>query len=397
MQSFTDIDVLDLTQSIAGPVSTQFLGMLGANVIKVEPPEGDAFRGLIDGAMFASVNLGNKQSICLDLKSKEGLAAARSLAEKADVVVESFRPGVVDQFGLDYESVRDVNEDIVYLSLTGFGQDGPYSSWPAYDPVIQAMSGLMSTIGYKDRPPARIGASVIDWGTGTTAAFLLASALLQRERTGAGEYIDVNLFEVTTAWMGYWIAQYTGTGEVVERAGQGFDGLAPNEVFHAAGGEPFYLCVVNDTLYERLCTALDRPDLLEDERFITNDRRWDHRETLKEALEAEFEQHERADLCEQLAAAGIPNGPLQEVDELVEADPHIQARKMLTESHNLWQDIPVKTANPPFKTSNGRPDLGDRPPKQGEHTRMVLKSIGYDDSEIEEMISNGVAGPVDST
>ncbi|MFP4625901.1 MAG: CaiB/BaiF CoA transferase family protein [Natronomonas sp.] len=395
MNPFDDVDVLDLTQSIAGPVSTQFLGMFGANVVKVEPPDGDPFRGLVDGAMFASVNLGGKQSVCLDFKQPEGQKAARELAENADVVVESFRPGVIERFDLDYESISKENEDVVYLSLTGFGQDGPYSEWPAYDPVIQAMSGLMSTIGYKDRPPARIGASVIDWGTGTTAAFLLASALMNRERTGEGEYLDVNLFEVTTAWMGYWIAHYTGTGEVVERAGQGFDGLAPNEIFHAADGEPFYMCVVNDRLYERLCDALDRDDLLEDERFKTNDRRWEHRDVLKAELEAEFEDYERDDLCQHLAEAGIPNGPLQEVDELVDSDPHIAAREMLTESYNLWQDTPVETANPPFKTSDGRPDIGDRPPKQGEHTRAVLAELGYDDSQIDRMIAAGAAGPAE--
>ncbi|THE66126.1 CoA transferase [Salinadaptatus halalkaliphilus] len=392
MNPFEDVDVLDLTQSIAGPVSTQFLSMLGANVVKVEPPQGDAFRGLLDGAMFASVNLAGKRSVCLDMKSEEGQQAARELAEEADVIVESFRPGVVEKFGLDYESVAETNDDVVYLSLTGFGQEGPYEEWPAYDPVLQAMSGLMSTIGYKDRPPVRIGASVIDWGTGTTAAFLLSSALHQRELTGEGEYIDVNLFEVATAWMGYWIAHYTGTGEVAERSGQGFAGLAPNEVFHAANDEPFYMSVVNDQFFDRLCETIDRQDLAEDERFETNDQRWDNREELREILEDEFSQYEREDLCERLAEAGVPTGPLKHVDEVVE-DEHLQERNMFTESHNLWTDTPVKTANPPFSTTSGRPDLGDRPPERGEHTRDVLAELGYDDDQIERMLEAGAAGP----
>ncbi len=391
MQPFEGIDVLDLTQSIAGPISTQFLGTLGANVVKVEPPGGDAFRGLLDGSMFASVNLGGKRSVALDLKTEDGQAAARSLAERADVVVESFRPGVVERFGLDYESVAAVNEDVVYLSLTGFGQDGPRSDWPAYDPVIQAMSGLMSTIGYQDRPPVRIGASVIDYGTGTTAAFLLASALIERERTGEGTVLDVNLFEVAVSWMGYWIAHYTGTGEVPERSGQGFAGLAPNEVFHAANDEPFYLSVVNDRLYERLCHGLDREDLLTDERFSTNPARWEHRNALRAELSAEFETYDRDDLTALLAEAGVPTGPLQTVDELAEEDPQVAARDLLTDSYNLWADTDVKTTGAPYRADGERPELGERPPTKGEHTREVLAELGYADEEIERLVAEDVA------
>lgn len=391
MQPFEEVDVLDLTQSIAGPLATQFLGTLGANIVKVEPPGGDAFRGLLDGAMFASVNLGGKQSVCLDLTTDAGRAAAHDLAAKADVVVESFRPGVVDKFGLDYESVSATNPDVVYCSLTGFGEEGPRKEWPAYDPVIQAMSGLMSTIGYPDRPPVRIGASVIDYGTGTTAAMLIAAALHKRTTDGEGEFIDVNLFEVAVSWMGYWIAHYTGTGETPEPTGQGFAGLAPNEVFHAAEDEPFYLSVVNDRLYDRLCRALDREDLLTDERFVENADRWENREALREALRAEFRTYDREELTALLAEAGVPTGALQTVDELVEADPHVAAREMLTESYNLRTDTPVKTANPPFKTTAGRPSLGGRPPECGEHTREVLAELGYDDGQIDRMLEAGAA------
>jgi len=163
MSEFSPLDgiqVLDLTQSIAGPTATQYLGMLGADVIKVEPPNGDAFRGLLDGAMFSAVNLGNKRSVAIDLKTEDGQAAASALADESDVIIESYRPNTVDKFGLDYETVSEYNEDVVYVSLSGYGQDGPRSDWPAYDPAIQAVSGLMSTIGYPDRPPVRIGASV---------------------------------------------------------------------------------------------------------------------------------------------------------------------------------------------------------------------------------------------
>lgn len=395
MRPFADVDVLDLTQSIAGPVSTQLLASLGADVVKLEPPDGDAFRDIIDGAMFASVNLGHKRSVCLDLTTDDGRAAARDLATDADVVVQSFRPGVVDRFDLDYASVRERNDDVVYCSLTGFGQSGPYADRPAYDPVIQAMSGLMSMIGYPDEPPVRVGASTIDWGTGTMAAFMLASALYNRERTGNGEHIDVNLYEVATAWMGYWFAYYTSTGEVPTRSGQGLGGIAPNEIFHAADGEPFYLSAINDTFFERTCREIDREDILADERFATNDDRWEHREELREVLDDAFRAFDRDDLCTRLAAAGVPSGPLLAVDEVVDDDPHIRARGMLTETYNHWLETKATTASPPFSTTDGRPSIGDRPPERGEHTRTVLAELGYDPDHIEAMIDAGAAGPSD--
>ena len=417
MQPFEGVDVLDLTQSIAGPFSTQWLGAPGATVIKIEPPGGDAFRDLLDGAMFASVNLGGKESVCLDFTTEEGLAAARDLAERADVIVESFRPGVLDRFGLDYESIADTNEDVIYCSVSGFGADGPRADWPAYDPVVQAMSGLMSTIGYRDRPPVRVGASVIDYCTGTTAALAMTGALLERRRTGEGEHIDCSLFEVAVSWMGYWIAHYTGTGEVPERSGQGFAGLAPNEVFHAGGerseesgsagsegeeiedgkrneetdGDPFYMAVVNDRLYAKLCDALDREDLATDERFADNASRWRNRDSLREELGAEFGASDREELTTLLAEAGVPAGPLRTIDELVEEDSQVSARELLTDSHNVETDTPVRTARLPFRTSAGRPTLGERPPTRGEHTRRVLRELGYEEERIDRMLAAGAA------
>ncbi|MDX1748332.1 MAG: CoA transferase, partial [Halobacteriales archaeon] len=219
MQPLADVDVLDLTQSIAGPVCTQMLATMGADVVKVEPPGGDAFRGVVDGAMFASYNLDGKRSLSVDLKTDDGRDIVTALAERADVVVESFRPGVLAKFDLDYEAVAASNEDVVYCSITGFGQEGPYSQYPAYDPVVQAMSGLMSVIGYPDRQPVRIGASVTDCGTGANAAFMVMSALMERFRhDSGGTHIDISLFDTALSWMAYWIANYTATGEIPQRA-----------------------------------------------------------------------------------------------------------------------------------------------------------------------------------
>ncbi len=390
MQPFAEIDVLDLTQSIAGPVASQFCGAFGANVVKVEPPEGDAFRPLLDGAMFASVNLGEKQSIALDLKAEEGQAIAQELVERADVVIESFRPGVLDQYELDYDSIKSTNEDVVYCSVTGFGQSGPRIQWPAYDPVIQAMSGLMSTIGYADRPPVRIGASVIDYTTGITAGSLIATALLRREQSGEGSHLDVSLQDVAIAWMGYWIANYSGTGDLPERSGQGFAGLAPNEVFSAANDEPFYLACVNDALFDRLCRTIDREDLMNDERFGDNEARWSHRDALREELNDTFTDYERSELTELLAENGVPAGPLQTVEEVVEADPHVRARNLLTETYNVKREERIQTAQLPFVIDGNRLDLGDRPPELGEHTREVLAELDFAADEIDRLLDAGV-------
>lgn len=388
MQPFEEVDVLDLTQSVAGPVCTQMLAVLGANVVKVEPPSGDAFRDLLGGAMFAAFNHGPKRSLGVDLKSEAGAETVRDLAERADVVVESFRPGVLERFDLDYESISATNEEVVYCSLTGFGQDGPYEDYPAYDPVVQAMSGLMSIIGYPDRPPARIGASVIDCATGANAAFMVAAALREADRSGSGEHIDIALFDVAVSWMSYWIADYSATGEVPTRAGSGFNGIAPNDIYYAAEDEPLYICAVDDRLYVRLCRAIDREDLLADERFDDNDARWEHREVLRTSLEETFGEYDRDELVDLLAEAGVPAGPLNDVSELVEDD-HLTERDLLTRARNLTADDEVAVSRLPLRTTDWVPDPDDRPPEAGEHTRAVLRELGYDDEEIVALREDG--------
>ncbi len=395
MQPFSDLDVLDLTQSVAGPTATQYLASLGANVVKIEPPGGDAFREVLEGAFFAAVNNGGKRSLALDLKSDRGQRIACDLAGRADVVVESFRPGVLEQYELDYDSVAAVNDDVVYCSITGFGQSGPRADWPAYDPIIQATSGLMSTIGYPDRPPVRIGASVIDSATGAIAAFAITAAILDREQTGTGEYIDANLFETAVSWMGYWIAHYTGTGDVPMRSGQGFAGLAPNEVFETGDENPFYLACANDMLYERLCRAINREELIDDERYSDPGSRWENRDSLREELQETFETYERDELVDILVDAGVPSGPLQMLDEVVEDDPQVKDREFLIDSYNDWQDVSVKTAKIPFSTSSGRPDIEENPPDLGEHSRSVLQEYGLSDSEIEELVAEGIVVSAD--
>lgn len=386
MKPLDDLTVVDFTQSVAGPVCTQLLGEMGALVVKIEPPGGDAFRNLMDGDMSVPFNHG-KQSIAIDLKTEDGCAVATELVEEADVVIESFRPGVLEQFGLDYESVTETNEDVIYCSLSGFGRTGPYRSYPGYDPCIQAVSGLMSITGYRDRPPVRIRASLIDCGTGANAAVAILSAIRQRDRGGGGTEIDISLFDVAVAWMSYWITNYDRTGSLPERAGSEGIGSAPNGVFEAGEGY-IYVATLTEGMYERLCDLLERDDLLEDDRFETLDDRVEHRDALRDELTNEFAQFDSMELENRLLEAGIPAGAVRTVQDLVEDDPHAAARGSFVESRNPDADEPVIAPALPFRFSSDIHDgtFSSPPPAVGEHTVEILESLSYEADEIEQLL-----------
>nr|WP_139327035.1 CoA transferase [Natronorubrum daqingense] len=399
MKPLDDITVVDFTQSVAGPTCTQLLAEMGATVIKVEPPAGDAFRNLMGGDMSAPFNHG-KLSIAVDLKAEDGHAVATELVDEADVVIESFRPGVLEKFDLDYESVRERNENVIYCSLSGFGRTGPYSTFPGYDPCIQAVSGLMSITGYEDRPPVRIRASLIDCGTGANAAVAILGAIRQRDRADEGTHIDISLFDVAVAWMSYWITNYERTGTLPERAGSKGIGSAPNGVFEAGEGYT-YVATLTEPMYDRLCDLLERPDLLEDERFETLEDRVDNREALRDELTAEFERFESKDLEQYLLEAQIPSGAVQSVADLVDDDPHAEARESLVDSTNPETGEEITVPALPFRFSSDIHDgtFSSDPPAVGEHTVDVLESLTYDDGEIERMLETGavVAGTVPET
>lgn len=393
MKPLDDITVADLTQSIAGPVCTQLLAEMGATVIKIEPPSGDDFRHLMDGSMFVPFNHG-KRSLCVDLKTDDGHAIVTELVDDADVVVESFRPGVLEKYDLDYESVTERNEDVVYCSLSGFGRTGPFRSYPGYDPCIQAISGLMATNGYADRPPARIRASLIDCGTGANAAYAVLAAIRQRDRGGEGTCIDISLFDVAVSWMSYWITNYDRTGEIPERAGGKGIGSAPNGVFPTGDGQ-IYVAALSESLYEKLCAALDRPDLLEDERFETIEDRLQHRETLRAELIAEFERYESTELESELLEAGVPAGAVRTVADIVENEGQVTARSMLVGSYNPETDEDVLTPALPFRFGTGIHDgtFSSCPPLRGEHNQEILSAMSYTADEIERLRDAGVIVP----
>lgn len=388
MTPLDDLTVLDMTQSIAGPTCTQLLGEMGATVIKIEPPVGDAFRNVMQGSMFVPFNHG-KKSVCVDLKQEDGQNILTELAQEADILVESFRPGTLEQYALEYETVAETNENIIYCSLSGFGHDGPYQNYPGYDPCIQAMSGLMATTGYPDRPPVRIRASLIDCGTGANAAFAIMAALRTRDQTGEGEHIDISLFDVAVSFMSYWIADYDLTGEVPERAGQQGIGSAPNGVFQTEEGN-IYICTMTDAMYERLCSVIDRHDLVSDERFRTMDQRLSNRTPLREELHTEFERYGNLELEELLLNARVPAGAVRTVSEVVN-DSHVTDRSMVIESFNPETETPVQVSALPFHFGlhgTGQQFSSD-PPAKGEHTTDILQALSKSDETIERLYDTG--------
>lgn len=304
------------------------------------------------------------------------------------MLVENFRPGVLERFDLDYESVSETNESVVYCSISGFGQSGPYRDYPAYDPIAQALGGIMDKTGYPDRPPVRIGASFIDCGTAVHAALFIASALLERERTGEGHYIDTSLFDTVVSWMAYSIAHYDRTGDRPRRNGTGVGVV--DQIYGTKDEEFLYVKAITQAQYERLCEALDRPDILADERFAKLEELDAHADELEAELEAEFATFELDEIMSLLASVNVPAGAVQNVGTLVDADPHVAAREMLEESFDPVRETTVTTATLPLRTEEGKPEFRNRPPDQGEHNREILSEIGYPDKRIEELRQNQV-------
>ena len=265
MPSLKDVTVLDLSHALAGPFSTMLLAELGARIIKLEPPGGDHFRPSHAGGTFAVINR-NKHGICLDLKHPDSQDIMQRLIARADILVQSFTPGTIDRLGYGYEAVAEMKPEIIYCSISGFGETGPYRELRGYDAVIQAMSGIMMSTGEPDRPPVRVGPSVIDMGTGSYLVIAILDALRERDREGNGAKLEFNLLETALSWMAPIIAGYSITGKLPQRQGSALAVYSPYQVFQASDG---YLFIGASTqrAWQRLCTALDRPEWLEDPTF----------------------------------------------------------------------------------------------------------------------------------
>jgi crotonobetainyl-CoA:carnitine CoA-transferase CaiB-like acyl-CoA transferase len=368
MAPLDGIRVRDFTQAMAGPDCSMLLADFGADVVKVEPPGGDGSRTWgssrfgSDGqfsALYLAFNR-NKASVELDLKSDAGQATARDLIAASDVVIEGFRPGVADRLGIGYDQVAAIRPDVVYCSISGFGQTGPLRERPGYDQLLQAYAGHMSITGEAERPSVRIGPSAIDLLTGAHAAFGILVALRERDRSGEGQLLETSLYDSSLHLVSHFIADYTGSQELQQKTGGGFPFLAPYGMYEASDRE-FFMGVGTDRMFERLCPALERGDLLADPRFGTNDQRVLHRYELDAVLAPIFRTHEARDWVGLCLELDIPTSEVCTIAE-VATQAQALAREMVVETgvgSVRTAGIPVKLSRTPGTIRRPAPTLGE--------------------------------------
>jgi formyl-CoA transferase/CoA:oxalate CoA-transferase len=387
----TGITVIDLTRVLSGPYCTMLLADMGARVIKIEQPgKGDDTRAwgppFAEGesAYFLSINR-NKESVTLNFKDPDGRAVLNRLIEKADVLVENFRPGTLAKLGLDYKSLSALHPRLVYCSISGFGQTGPRAKEAGYDAVMQGEGGLMSITGAADGPPFRLGVAITDIASGMFAAQGILLALFARERTGRGQAVDIGMLDSTVALLTYQAAAYFLTGSVPTRMGNRHPAIVPYETFTAADGE-FVLAVGTDDQWRRFCQITGLPD---EERFATNRQRVVHYEELRPAIAARLRLHPRDHWIGQLRAVGVPCGSVRSIHELF-ADPQMAAREMAVELNHPTIGA-MRAAGTPIKLSDTPGAVEKAPPLLGEHTVSILtRELGFTSAAVDALRSKGV-------
>ena len=385
------ITILDLTVMTAGPVGTMLLGDLGADVIKIEEPAtGDLARGLgtqfVEGesVQFLSQNR-NKRSVRLDLKSEAGREVFLRLASKADVVVENFRPGTVDRLGIGYDAVRALNPRVIYASVSAFGQSGPYAGWPANDPIVQAVAGLMDMTGEADGRPVRVGAPLPDFGAAAMLAFGISAALLHRERHGEGQRIDTSLLAATLFSTIPRDGEAVRSGRAPERLGSGHPTMVPYRNFAGSDGRYFFAAAFTPKFWQNLCHALDRPDLLADPRFLDNRARTANRESLDAILEDIFAREPAQYWVDRLATRDVPCALVQDYHTALTEDPQVRHTGAVLHFEHPVAGAMTNIANP--VNFHGTPAQVRRPPPVlGQHTREVLLQHGFSDQEVDELL-----------
>ncbi|MBX6351189.1 MAG: CoA transferase, partial [Clostridia bacterium] len=389
------VRVLDLTQVMAGPFCTMLLGDMGADVVKVEPPEGDPTRYMAgnrgtESPSFWALNR-NKRSVVLNLKDPRGREVARRLARSADILVENYRPGVMRSFGLAYEDLAPENPGLVYASISGFGQTGPYAERGGFDLVAQGMSGIMSVTGDEGLPPMKAGIPVTDLGAGLLALQAILGAYIHRLREGRGQYLETSLLEAGIAFSVWEAAQYFSGRGVPRPLGSAHRMSAPYQAIRCADG---YITVgaANQRTWERLARAIGREDLLARADFRDDTRRVRNRGALVAEIESVTRARPRAHWLRLFEAAGVPAGPILDYAEVF-ADPHVRAREVVrTLEHPVGGT--VRFVGPVVRMSETPPEVRLRPPLLGEHTVEVLVGLGLDEAEVRRLLEDGVAaGP----
>ncbi|MGE5505210.1 MAG: CaiB/BaiF CoA transferase family protein [Actinomycetota bacterium] len=397
------IRVLDLSRVLAGPWCTQILADLGAEVIKVEKPgEGDDTRRWgppfltgADGretgesAYYLSANR-NKRSVAVDISRPEGAALVRRLLGSCQVLVENFKVGGLAKFGLSWEALKADFPALVYCSITGFGQTGPYAGRAGYDYLAQGMGGMMSLTGAPDGEPMKIPVANADLVAGMYAAVAILAALRHAERTGKGQQLDVALLDCQVAWMSYAASNCLVSGVAPPRLGNAHPNIVPYQVFACADGH-IILAVGNDGQFAKFCAFAGRPELAADPRFATNAARVRHREVLVPLVAGLIAAHDRAHWLAGLEAAGVPAGPVNTLSEAL-GDAQVQARGLVATVDHPLAPAPVPVLTSPLKLSETPPTLSRPPPVLGQHTDEVLAEAGLSAAEIADLRADGVVG-----
>jgi crotonobetainyl-CoA:carnitine CoA-transferase CaiB-like acyl-CoA transferase len=381
------IKVVEVGNAVAGPLCTALLGDFGATVIKIEQPgRGDDSRKW--GEQVGSVSPyfiyynRNKLSLTLDLKNDKGRKILKKILYNSDVFVENLRPGAIERLGLSYKNVRKLNPRLIYCSVSGFGQNGPYRDFGGYDAIVQAMCGVMAVTGEKSGPPLRVGFPVTDIAAAMFAALSILSALFYREKEGKGQFVDVSLFESGVSLIGQWLTINMLTGKKIERFGNSYPLLAPYEVFNAKDRE-IVVAVGNDELWARLCLSIKREDLVNDPRFKTNLERIKepNRRELYNILQEELKKKDAEEWVRIFTEKGIPCSTIKSIEELKE-DPQLRARSVFRKTkHSTLGTIPFVFPLP--RMSIASPDLRLPAPALGEHTATILRKLGIKKREIE--------------
>lgn len=392
MRPLEGLRVIDLTRVVAGPYCTMMLGDLGAEVIKIEQPgKGDDSRAFAppyqgeEAAYFLSVNR-NKKSITLDLKGAAGREVLGRLIDSADVLVENFRPGVMDRLGFGYEAVKARRPSLVYCSISGFGSTGPYKERGGYDAIAQGEAGIMDLTGPADGSPYKVGTPIADMVCGTAASQGILAALYARKDTGLGQFVEISMYEATAALLVYNASAYFATGEAPRRRGNAHASIVPYETFEASDGW-LTLGVANDDQWRRFCAVVDRPDLGSDERFATQPGRVRNREPLLAAVRALLKERKRDDWLALFDPEGIPCGAIRTVGEVCDGD-ILRSRDMVAEMPHATAGV-VKGIKNPIHLDRTPLDRYVAPPRLGEHTEAVLKDLGYGDGEIAALLEVG--------
>jgi len=397
-KAFAGLRVVDFSQVFAGPYATHQLALLGADVIKIEEPKlGDQARGLaadndigrLGMAAFYMAGNANKRSMTLDMKHPRAKEILTRLIGGADVLVQNFRGGVIDRLGFGYDAVKALKPDIVYCSISGYGQEGPYSKAPAYDGAIQAVSGMMAVTGYPETGPTRVGFTVVDLATAIMAAFAISSALFRRATTGQGQHVDVSMLDTSLALMSPLLSMYMNLGEAPELLGNGSPAKVPTADSFPVKGGGILMSAITEKQWQAIGPAVGRPDLVNDPRFATSALRIENRTALRAELSAAFAHDTPLNWEKRLGEAGVPAAPILNVQDTVQ-HPQLPFRNIITGGqHIAGIERAMTLFASGFMAGADSPAVTSPPPTKGQHTDEVLREVGYSGDEIAALRESG--------